>query len=99
MPTFQQLADRGRREAVERMGETFLAPGGREFKALWDSPPDVVLDVQTNTPQIEALHEELARLPRGTIIVRCRENARYTVENHEPDGHLGTVVIALSRKP
>lgn len=83
--------------AIDDFGETFLAPGGREFKALWDSAPDVVLDVQTNSPVICALHAEIARLPRGTVITRVREKARYTVENHAPDGQLGTVVISLSK--
>ena len=84
-------------QAIEDFGETFLAPGGREFQAIWDSPPDVVLDVQTNAPVILALHAEIERLPRGSVITRTRENARYTVENHAPDGQLQSVVIALSK--
>lgn len=79
-------------------GETFLAPGGGEFEAIFDGASELAQDVRGERPSIQARYSDVRDIPiddADVSIWRKATGDRYVIRDAVHDGIGGMSVLVL----
>ena len=83
---FQELEAIAARVKIDRRGELFMLPDGKQVRCIFKKDAAEVLEIDTHNPVGDFHVDDIKGYEVGTVVTRVFDNQRYTLAHEHKTG-------------